>query len=80
MYKTDKLKSRIVEKYGEQKAFADAIGMNKSTLSRLLKDGKDWKGSMLMKAVDVLEIPTDEIDEYFFEPVVVKGTTRRKAK
>lgn len=71
-YKTDKLKARIVEKYGDQKTFAEALGMNESTLSRLLTEGKDWKGSMLMKAIDLLEIPQTQVDSYFFEPAVSK--------
>ena len=76
-YKTEKLQARIVERYGTQKAFADAIGMEKSTLSRYLSQGKDWKGSLLIKAVEALEIPADEIDSYFFEPAVVKSQPRR---
>ena len=75
-YKTEKLQTRIVERFGTQKAFADAIGMEKSTLSRYLSQGKDWKGSLLIKAVEVLEIPTNEIDSYFFEPAVVKSQPR----
>lgn len=71
-YKTDKLKARIVEKYGDQKTFAEALGMTESMLSRLLNEGKDWKGSMLMKAVDLLEIPATQVDSYFFEPAVAK--------
>lgn len=72
-YKTDKLKARIVEKFGDQKTFAEALGMTESMLSRLLNEGKDWKGSMLMKAVDLLEIPSTQVDSYFFEPAVSKG-------
>ena len=76
-YKTEKLQTRIVEKFGTQKAFADAVGMDKSTLSRYLSEGKDWKGSLLIKAVEVLEIPSGEIDSYFFEPAVVKSQPRK---
>ena len=69
-YKTDKLQARIVEMFGTQSAFAEAIGMDKTTLSKLISEGRDWKGSMLMKAVEALDIPADEIDAYFFEPAV----------
>lgn len=72
IYKTEKLKARIVEKFGDQKSFAKALGMTESMLSRLLNEGKDWKGSMLMKAVELLEIPASQVDSYFFEPVVSK--------
>lgn len=69
-YKTDKLQTRIVEKFGSQAAFADAIGMDKSTLFKLLKEGREWKGSKLMQAIKLLSIPKSEIDSYFFEEIV----------
>lgn len=77
-YKTNKLKARIIEKFGDQKTFAAALGMSESMLSRLLNEGKDWKGSMLMKAVDLLEIPATQVDAYFFEPVVSKEKPQKE--
>ena len=71
-YQTDKLEARIVEKFGTQKAFAQAIGVSRSAVCRYLKDGRDWRGSSLMKAIKALEIPTDEIDSYFFVPRVTQ--------
>ena len=71
-YKTEKLKARIIEKFGNQKAFAEALGMTEASISRLLTSGKDWKGSMLMRAIELLEIPATQIDSYFFEPAVSK--------
>ena len=71
-YKTDKLKARIIEKYGNQKNFAEAMKMEESTLSRYLA-GKDWKGATMMKAIELLEIPLEEINSYFFEPAVAKS-------
>jgi len=69
-YKTDRLQARIIEVFGTQTAFAEAIGMDKTTLSKILREGRDWRGSMLMKAVVALNIPKDDIDAYFFEPAV----------
>lgn len=77
-YKTDKLQTRIAERFGTRKAFAEAVGMEESTLSRYLSQGKDWKGSLLIKAVEVLEIPADQIEAYFFVPEVSKLKPRRK--
>lgn len=71
-YKTDKLKARIIEKFGDQKHFAEAMGINESTLSRILSTGREWKGSMMMKAIELLEIPAVQVDSYFFESEVVK--------
>lgn len=79
-YKTEKLQKRIVEKFGTQKAFCEAVGMYESTLSRYLSSGKDWKGSLLIKAVEVLEIPADQIEAYFFEPVVAKRKQKEATK
>jgi len=76
-YKSEKLKARIVERYGEQKRFAEALGTSESTLSRYLC-GKDWKGNLMFKAIRLLEIPESEIDAYFFEPMVAKSKPRRR--
>lgn len=73
MYNTEKLKARIIEKFGNQKNFADAMEMQESTLSRYLSEGKDWRGSQLMRAIELLEIPATQVDMYFFEPAVAKG-------
>lgn len=80
IYKTEKLKARIVEKYGTQKAFAEALGMTEPSLSRLLTNGKDWKASMIMKAIDLLEIPSAQVDAYFFEPAVSKEKQEEAAR
>lgn len=76
-YKTDKLAARITEKYGSQKAFAKALGMYESTLSRYLSSGRDWKGSKLIQAIKLLEIPEKEIDAYFFDPRVAENQLPR---
>lgn len=69
-YKTEKLQNRIIEKFGTRQAFCKAIGMRPSTLSKALNQGRDWRGSTLIKAVRALEIPDDEIDAYFFDAEV----------
>ena len=65
MFDTEKLKARIVEKYGNQKTFAEALDIEESTLSRYLA-GREWKGSTMLKAIRLLGIKADEIDLYFF--------------
>ena len=77
-YQTDKLKARIIEKFGDQKKFAEAIGVSESTLSRYLSIGRDWKGSIMIKAIRALEIPDDEVDTYFFVPAVSKSKPPKK--
>lgn len=79
-YKTSKLKERIVEKFGTQKAFSHALGMVESNLSRKLSCGRDWKGREMMRAVELLEIPADEVESYFFTPEVEKKQPRKGVK
>lgn len=79
-YKTEKLEARIIEKFGTQKAFAESLGVTKSTLSRYLSTGRDWKGSTLIKAIRLLEIPDDQIDTYFFDLRVAKAQPKEVAK
>ena len=76
-YKTEKLEARIIEKFGTQKDFADCGALPEDAeiivnygLSRYISDGHDWKGSTLIKAIRLLEIPEVEIDTYFFAPRV----------
>jgi hypothetical protein len=78
MYNTEKLKARIVEKFGSQKAFAKAIGTTPSTICKYLAFGRDWKGSLLIKAIKALEISDDEVNAYFFTPAVAKTPPRKK--
>ena len=70
-YQTTKLKARILEKYGNQKNFAEALQMDESTLSRYLA-GREWKASAMIKAAELLEIPAEQVGVYFFETKVSK--------
>ena len=79
VYETEKFKARIIEKFGTCQAFAEAINIDKSTLSKYLSRGRGLRGETLIKAVRALEIPDDQIDAYFFTPRVVKNQPRKKA-
>lgn len=61
-----KLRGRIVEKFGKNAAFAEAIGISETTLSKWLNNQKYWKHEVMIAAVEALEIPLDEIGDYFF--------------
>ena len=76
-FKTEKLKTLIVEKYGSQKNFAEALDTSESTLSRYLTEGRDWKGSLIVKAIRLLDIPDEEVNTLFFEPAVAKAQPER---
>ena len=60
------LKERIKLKYGNQKAFAEALGMNLSTLNLKLNSKADWTASEIEKTSTLLGITLDEVVSYFF--------------
>ena len=61
-----KLKGRIIEKYGTQGRFAEALGVNQNAVSKKLngKTSFDKKEILIWSAL--LDIRTDEIGVYFF--------------
>ena len=75
----EKLKARIDEMYSTRAAFAEAIGVDPSILSRMLSSG-NWKADRIAKAVEVLKIPATEIPAYFFPSTVVNKTTEGAKK
>ena len=64
--KYGRLREKIKEVYGTQKAFADAMGMNVATLNAKLNSKTDWSISETEKVCNLLEIPTGEMTGYFF--------------
>ena len=66
MYNTSKLKGRIVEKFGSQKAFAEAVHRPKAYISQYM----NGKVSLDQKTIDewsnILDIPGCDICAYFF--------------
>ncbi|MFV0560266.1 MAG: DUF739 family protein [Enterococcus sp.] len=61
-----KLSGRIVEKYGTQSNFSTAICLSERSLSLKLNNKVPWKNTELQKAIELLEIPVEEIGVYFF--------------
>lgn len=62
-----KLNGRIIEKCGTQRLFAEKMGVSEATISKLLNENAVWKQNDIEKAMDILEIPFDEIPMYFFK-------------
>lgn len=61
-----RLREKIKEVYGTQKAFADAMDMNVATLNAKLNSKADWTATEIEKAVALLGILVNDIPEYFF--------------
>ena len=74
----EKLKTRINEKFPTHAAFAEAIGVDPSTLCRMLSNG-NWKADRIKRAVQVLNIPARDIPAYFFASDVADNATKEEA-
>ena len=61
-----KLRGLIREKYQTQGAFAEALGMHSTTLSKKLAGLVDWTRQEIEKACRLLGIPDEKIHVYFF--------------
>jgi transcriptional regulator with XRE-family HTH domain len=62
-----KLRGRIKEMYGTQDAFAEAIGIGRVSLSEKLNNKVEFRQREINKSCEVLEIPIDEMTDYFFK-------------
>lgn len=65
-YNYSKLKGRIVERFGTQQKFAEAMGWSERTLSLKMTNKVFWKQPEISKAAELLEINANEIREFFF--------------
>ena len=62
----NKLKGRIVEIFGNQIEFAKAMQMSEKTLSLKMNGKVSWKQHEIVKAISLLGLTKDDIQEYFF--------------
>lgn len=61
-----KLKGRIVELYGSQRAFSDKIGLTEQSISAKLNGRSQFSQADIVKWCTALEIEKDEVADYFF--------------
>lgn len=66
IFNNAKLKGRIVEKYGSQKAFADAIHKTETTVNNKLNDKRGMTQEDIIEWANALEIGVNDIGAYFF--------------
>ena len=64
-----KLRELIRAKFGTIEAFAEAMGMSRSALSRKLNGLSAWSQSEIEKACSLLGISITQVGEYFFYEV-----------
>lgn len=70
MYDTNKLRGRIVEKFRSQKAFCAVCGKSRSFVSQYMCGKKYLSQDDIYRWAELLDIPGDEIDAYFFNRTV----------
>lgn len=73
----DKLKGKIKEVFGTQEAFANALGIARTSLYSKLNNNTEFTQMEMLKALELLHLQKTEIDVYFFTPKVQK--TEQKA-
>ena len=62
----NKLRGRIIEKYGTQSAFAQAFGVSENTFSCKMNNKVRFNSKDIIKITNMLDIPENEINDYFF--------------
>ena len=72
-----KLVARIVEKYGSQRKFAEAIGVSESVVSYKLSGRTKISEEDIFLWISPLrlDIPLADIGKYFFTPKVLDSAT-----
>ena len=61
-----KLKGKIREVFGTNYKFADAMDMDRTSLSAKLHNKTPWKREEIERACEVLGIPIEDVYLYFF--------------
>lgn len=69
-YDYRKLLGKIVEVYGTQYKFAEAMGLSEHTVSVKLNNLRPFKQEEIAKACELLCINPSEMSDYFFSPKV----------
>ena len=67
VYDYSKLEGRIVEKFRTRESFAKALGVTNKSISEKLNNKTIWKQPEISKAMELLSIPGDELESYFFK-------------
>ena len=65
-FRYNKLKGRIIERYGTQGEFAKALKTSENTVSRKLNMNVQFSTDDIILWTSLLGIKRDEIGEYFF--------------
>ncbi|QBX24910.1 hypothetical protein Javan220_0006 [Streptococcus phage Javan220] len=67
LYDYSKLNGRIVEIFGTKKKFAESMNLSVKSVSSKTNNKRSWQQDEISKACELLKIPSDEINLYFFK-------------
>lgn len=70
LYDYCKLRGKIVEKFGTMQKFANKMGWSDRTMSLKMNNKRFWKQPEITRALELLDIPNEEIAQYFFKQFV----------
>ncbi len=70
MFDFNELRGRIRARYGTEGRFAEAMGLAASQLSDRLNGKVAFRMEEIPQACDLLGIPGDQVNRYFFTPKV----------
>ena len=65
-YSYDKLRGRLIEKYGSQERFAESLGISTNSLSKKMTGKTGFSQKDIVVWSRLLEIDKSEYSEYFF--------------
>lgn len=65
-YDYSDLYGKIVQKFGTQYRFAEALQMSEHSLSKKLNGKRPWKQADIENVCDLLDIKRKDIPRYFF--------------
>ena len=67
LYDYSKLNGRIVEVFGTKKKFAESMNLSVKSVSSKTNNKRSGQQDEISKACELLKIPSDEINLYFFK-------------
>lgn len=70
VFNYSKLKGKIIEVCGTQGVFAEKMGLSERTISLKLANKIFFKQDEMVKALEILNIPLEELELYFFDAEV----------
>lgn len=65
-----KLIGRIIEKLGTRRMYGELLGVSHTTLYDKLGNRTPFTQKEIFKSAEILEIPHEQITQYFFTPKV----------